>query len=480
MADSLYNVFQKFCPQCASTLARSVDYCECGYSFAGADGEPNVLAQAVAEEKLYEDYLNARVSQTAQVAIAAQVAHKAHPRDASYAVAAQNALEAAEAARAELATQTAKLADLMRQLEHDTRNASADAAELSAPSQRRTPPAPTQPAPRILKPTLSVNAHAVTSAAQALQEELASLRAGNRAGTPARPMKAETPQVSAKGARTTPARTVPVVAPAIATAKTAGAEAHKTKDCPQCTATLASTREHCVCGYSFAAGKQPRAVRHADAADMRPLNEILDRARDVKKVKQQAAQAAKAEKIKQARLARQAAKAQREQQLAAEGAALAAGQAEVAAADAQRRQHEEDERALAERLAKAEAERGRAMALAQAQAEEAARQVAAAEQAAREAQEKRLAAEEAARRVIEEQTRAAKAAERARLDRERHEAQVRASMKDCPNCTSQLAKAARFCKCGYEFAEMTPFAMPALSLDPTDSAKVVDLTQRRR
>mgnify|MGYP000509969608 CR=1 FL=1 len=182
MADTLYNVFQKFCPQCASTLARNLDHCECGYSFVGTEGEQNVLAQAVAEEKLYEDYLSARVSQTAQAAIAAQVAHRAHPRDTSYAVAAQNAMEAAEAARAELAAQTAKLADLMRQLEHETRNTRpVAAAEVSAPLESHTPPVPTQPTPRILKPTLSVNAHAVTSAAQALQEELASLRAGTRA-----------------------------------------------------------------------------------------------------------------------------------------------------------------------------------------------------------------------------------------------------------------------------------------------------------
>lgn len=524
MADTLYSVFHKFCPQCASALERNRDRCDCGYSFSGSHGDEvqSPLAQTVAEEKLYEDYLAARATQTAQAVIAAQAAHKSNPRDSVVAAHVQEALDAAEQARAELAAQTAKIDELMKQLERErpreTAAAGADAPRASADPPRastvapvaaatdRELPTPTVPAPRILKPALTARASEVSSAAQALQEELARLRA--HSDRPIRATKLIKPQTPAPVVAKAPAPKplAPPAAPRMAN----GTATERTKACPECSASLALTQENCACGYSFA---YPRAAtakperNRAVALDAPAINAIIDRAKSVKKQRQQAMQAAKAEKIKAARLARQAQKANAPMSPPPPPVSAPAPVGQSSAGDidskadthavAAERRRDDGERARVARLLKMEEERLRAVALANAQAEEAARRALAAEQAAREAEARRVAAEEAARRAVAEQARlaeqaaaeeariaaaeaAAKAAEQKRLDEERRAAEIRNSQKDCPNCTSTLAKTARFCKCGYEFAEMTPFAMPGLSLDPSDTQQVSDLYRRGR
>ncbi|MHB1586648.1 MAG: hypothetical protein ACYCRH_07085 [Acidiferrobacteraceae bacterium] len=59
---SLFSIYHKVCPACASMRPREETRCICGHSFTGAPVDPELT-----EEQLYEDYLRARMQQIQEV-----------------------------------------------------------------------------------------------------------------------------------------------------------------------------------------------------------------------------------------------------------------------------------------------------------------------------------------------------------------------------------------------------------------------------
>lgn len=203
MSDTFYSIFHKVCPQCAGAILKNASQCACGYTFKQAEDEClSPAQQALADEKLYEDYLAVRASQAAQLAQTAEsAAHKA-PQDEDKLSAARLAQENAERARLALHEQAQKVS----QLTAVCRAEGAIAKRLhDVAAERSTKPK-----------VIAAQAAQVAEAARALQAELAEMRAGSR------PQKARTTKVITADAAPPPASskaaTVAVVASGSASA----------------------------------------------------------------------------------------------------------------------------------------------------------------------------------------------------------------------------------------------------------------------
>lgn len=110
--DDNLGIFDKACPQCMANNVSGAARCTCGYVFDTADGgnaEPT--AELIAyEEKLFEEYLAARVAQATEAARITAHAAKLEPDNERKAVEAHRARAAAETAKAKLAAQKARAA----------------------------------------------------------------------------------------------------------------------------------------------------------------------------------------------------------------------------------------------------------------------------------------------------------------------------------------------------------------------------------
>lgn len=182
MSDTFYSIFHKVCPQCAGAILKNASQCACGYTFKQAEEEClSPAQQALADEKLYEDYLAVRASQATQLAQTAESAAQKAPKDEDKLSAARLAQENAERARAALHEQAQKVSQL-------TAVCRAEGAIAKRLQDVATAPA-TQPR------VIAAQAAQVAEAARALQAELAEMRAGSRAQKP----RAAAPTKSANG-----------------------------------------------------------------------------------------------------------------------------------------------------------------------------------------------------------------------------------------------------------------------------------------
>ncbi len=447
MADSLYSVFQKFCPQCTASVSRDADHCDCGYSFNGdntGNGESS-LAQAIAEEKLYEDYLQARVTQTAQAAIAAQTAHQKKPDDGMFALAARNAMEEAERCRAELAAQSEKVAEMERALEaehHRPHGTTSVATPALTPSAHIEPLAVTiTPVAAVDLPLKDIPATTITlaPAAKPAPTPKTPIAAPIMAKAPAKAPAPKPSIVSSPAAPTSvaaavtempsdsthnvthvhqPARVLkPNLTERVTNAAEAlraelaqmrnGREATPRKIATEATTSTPRAEVPVVAAPVIAKPVPSRPTTTMPTAPIKPVQEILAHANSIKKEKREAAQAAKAQKIRDARLARQA------QRPAAPPKQATAAESSVAATAETPPMQQPAVAAPVPKPAVA-----------------------------------------VAAPVLQ--------------------------TKECANCTAAVALLARRCKCGYEFPDSAQVTMPALALDPTEVATVVDLYSRRR
>ena len=110
------NTFRKYCAHCAASNPKDAIRCKCGHSFEPVQRQTQTQ-EALADEKVYEDYLAARLKQASQTLIEAETMHKADIRDPGKAAKVAKALEAAAAIRKELAAQSAKIAELTKSLQ---------------------------------------------------------------------------------------------------------------------------------------------------------------------------------------------------------------------------------------------------------------------------------------------------------------------------------------------------------------------------
>lgn len=447
-------IFYKSCPQCAGTVAKSAAVCGCGYSFE--DETPtSALAQSLAEEKLYEDYLLARVTQTAQAAIDAQAAQKRRPTDEALNAAALGAMKTAEAARRDLAAQGARVEELRRALAAEATIKPATSAE---PESTPVPTAVNEAAraPEAPEP-VSPRAAEVARAAEALRSELAKLRHedvrhdNKRALTPARllrPTRSEggaenCPREATQCPRTdiagegagdivadissevvsTDTRVRADVAPAPAVAR---ANSSANKRCPQCDAVTLVAANRCRCGFAFVT-QAPRP----SPLNVPKIEDVLARAQELKQARRESAQAQKAARIREARLARAA---QKSVVPTPTPDAAASSPIPSTIEDAVRKQN------VSAKPADTSAPRVPA-----------------------DRKEKPL--HPVAGRLAPARPLATAVAR---------------DVKECSNCTANVAAHASHCKCGFEFRDVAAHTpMPALRLDDAELLKVRDLYLRR-
>lgn len=257
------NIFQKTCPECAVTNPATAPVCRCGYCF-----EADVHDDAEEQNRLYRDYLAARITQAdAELAVAREQA-KADPQNTQKAASALLAQQAVNALRAEMSQLS---------LHASTRSPTA--------SKRSLPAAPARM--RAAQGNTLVAARPKTAAAQTPAARPHPATQHARANSkPAVPPPVSTPgaviaQKSPVTAKTTvdEQRRAPTVKPdekftrlqaqraeAVTRAnKTAAAKRPPPKPvavqhCPNCTATAAADATRCGCGYTFSRAEEVPAL----------------------------------------------------------------------------------------------------------------------------------------------------------------------------------------------------------------------------
>ena len=273
MSDSFYSIFHKVCPQCAGAILKNATQCACGYIFKqGGDEQLSPAQQALADEKLYEDYLAVRASQATQLAQTAEAAAQKTPQDEDKMAAARLAQENAERARLALHEQAQKVLQLTA------------VCRAEGAIAKRLKEAAAQP---LAKPTvITAQAAQVAEAARALQAELAEMRAVSAGQTPrpapkAKPTQAFKPEPksglapptsagSTKSRISEPPMSVAASTPSAATTATsAAATQHAASTSTRAVASPPRRHHYCPsCGYAHS----PAVIRCGCGQALRPTS----------------------------------------------------------------------------------------------------------------------------------------------------------------------------------------------------------------
>ncbi len=313
------NIFQKDCPQCAAINPVDAVNCDCGYCF-----DPEALARtnpaeyAHQQDRLYRDYLAARIAQAEAELIVAREQLKADPGNTYKASGVLLAEQALNALRAEMKQLTLRL----------SASASRRAASLAPAATRRekTPIAKPVERAHVEPAPLSMQAAAAApKIAAAMKQTSAAKRVAVPAPKPApvsrpepAPRRAAAPKPHASPEPQTRVTPPPAVtmqpdeifkrrqaerAEAIVRAKTAlvktapaaagkpreikppsqpaparvppllSATAASTQECPNCTATVPADRKRCRCGYTFSRAAEEVPPITLDAAALAILTQ---------------------------------------------------------------------------------------------------------------------------------------------------------------------------------------------------------------
>ena len=110
------SIFQKLCPDCASSVAISAARCDCGHNFESATHNLSPLEATLRDEELYEGYLAARAEQARQTARRAAEALAENMSNAELVSACALAREVAKSINSDLAEQQTKIAALRNAL----------------------------------------------------------------------------------------------------------------------------------------------------------------------------------------------------------------------------------------------------------------------------------------------------------------------------------------------------------------------------
>jgi len=203
------NIFQKTCPQCATPNSPDAVSCRCGFCFDPellAETDPDAYARQ--QERLYREYVLARLVRANGELSVVRAKAMADPQDAQKAAALRAAEKAVSTLRAELE---------------------------GGPAQTRASGAPEKAAP-----------------ADAARRGLSRPAAAPRAATRSAARMDGTPTPGERFRRMQATKAQAAVAPAgQPTAKPAAANARTGQECPHCTARVAAGVERCRCGYTF-------------------------------------------------------------------------------------------------------------------------------------------------------------------------------------------------------------------------------------
>lgn len=310
------NIFKKDCPECAAANPIDAVSCRCGYCF-----DPETLAQsdpaeyAQQQDRLYRDYLAARMVQAeAQLVVARELA-KADPENAYKASGVLLAEQALNALQAEMKQLSLRLPAPRRAVPLAARPSSAMAApkavvaqtpakpttvsekleaapKTTAAAEEKRPPSP-QPAALARQPVPAA-AHArepngATKTAEGLARSMAqqvsarphisakpdenfkrvqAKRADAVARAKTRAAKVEAPTIAKRSATKPAAQPAPPQVPPLLIAA-----ATPMQECPNCTATVPAQRKRCSCGYVFSRAAEEVPAITLDAAALAILTE---------------------------------------------------------------------------------------------------------------------------------------------------------------------------------------------------------------
>lgn len=274
------SIFTKDCPQCATANPVGAVRCACGHCFDldAVTDKKAVVEVAIHEERLYHDYLAARVIQAEAAYEVARADALADPGDtlkAAHALAAEQALNTVRAEWRQQAQKTVQLKKLTVRSASETRSVApmakpritkrkhATTARTGKPhAQTKATAAKPMPAPASATPVAPIPAKQSAPAGKPAMPDAQPSRAfrarqAKHAEAIARKVTAavETPVTGTTAAIPAPAvRVAPVPTPAA------------TKDCPNCTAKVPTNTAQCRCGYGFNMASLEMASLPLDAA----------------------------------------------------------------------------------------------------------------------------------------------------------------------------------------------------------------------
>jgi hypothetical protein len=155
-------IYDKTCPQCMASSSAATARCTCGYLFdASVSDERSLTLERIArEEKLFEEYLEARLAQAQEAAIVAAHAAELDPENQRKAVEALRTKQAAEKAAAGLAAQRIKAA----QAAHAAGVSFAMRGSLMPDGAWNAKPLSTVSSGEVARPTTPVNGATVSHA----------------------------------------------------------------------------------------------------------------------------------------------------------------------------------------------------------------------------------------------------------------------------------------------------------------------------
>ncbi len=294
------SIFEKHCPQCTAANPVSAVLCACGYCFdpQAVTDHKAVVQAAMHEERLYHDYLAARLVQAEAVYEVARADALADPGNTYKAAQALTAEQALNTARAELRQQTDKASHLKKQAASQTPAVEPTVEPTVVPSHKPraikrksnhpTPAARTTKARVETKPVAAaalaklapVAAPVIAAAPTAKKRALpvASAPSAPAAAPHVEPAPAPSQAFRQRQARhaeaiarkalalaTPPAAPRPVAsaAPVKAAPKQKPAA---TKECPNCTAKVPTQLPQCRCGFGFSTASIEMASLPLDAA----------------------------------------------------------------------------------------------------------------------------------------------------------------------------------------------------------------------
>lgn len=290
------SIFEKHCPQCTAANPVSAVLCTCGYCFdPQAVTDHKAVAQAAMhEERLYHDYLAARLVQAEAVYEVARADALADPGNTYKAAQALTAEQALNTARAELRQQTDKASRLKKQAAQSIPAAEPTVVASQKPRAIKRKPNHPTPAARATrarvetKPVAAIVpakpapvAAPVTAAAPTIKKR--ALPAASAPSAPAAAPRVEPAPAPSQAFRqrqarhadaiarkalaspTPPAAQVPIAsaAPAKVAPKQKPAA---TKECPNCTAKVPTQLPQCRCGFGFSTASIEMASLPLDAA----------------------------------------------------------------------------------------------------------------------------------------------------------------------------------------------------------------------
>lgn len=272
------SIFEKDCPQCASPNPVHAVSCRCGYCFEPEATDETYRAQ---QERLYRDYLAARLVQAEAALKVARAEAAADPENQVKAAQALLAEQALNSARAELRAH----APSANRTRPAPRTPPAPSRKPSTPMTSSSPSATTRPAAPVAAPSTSLRAEQpVTlpaannkasddrvSAKPALRGQPATPRATAKPGPLFRAVQTVKAEAAVQARKTAPKRLSPkTVTRSLATgthatnaaatrtpAKTPPSPARAKaanpprKECPHCTALLPLEAVRCRCGFSL-------------------------------------------------------------------------------------------------------------------------------------------------------------------------------------------------------------------------------------